>query len=189
MEIYLIRHTTPDIEKGICYGQSDLDLAKTCNKEFKIILKQIPKDKNYQVYSSPLKRCSLLAEQFNAPIVFDDRLKELDFGDWEMQPWNSISENELNPWMEDFVNVSVPNGESYTQLADRVNSFFEVSLDSKDTKNIIIITHAGVIRAFLSGVLGIPLKKSFSIKIQYGEVFHLKKENGLLNLITKVEIK
>ncbi|MEM9897397.1 MAG: alpha-ribazole phosphatase, partial [Bacteroidota bacterium] len=27
MEIYLIRHTTPEISKNICYGQSDLELS------------------------------------------------------------------------------------------------------------------------------------------------------------------
>lgn len=37
MKIYLIRHTTPHIEKGICYGQTDLDVAETFNNEAEII--------------------------------------------------------------------------------------------------------------------------------------------------------
>ena len=33
MKIYLIRHTQPDVEKGICYGSSDLDVAATFEAE------------------------------------------------------------------------------------------------------------------------------------------------------------
>ena len=32
MEIFLIRHTTPKIEKGICYGQTDLDITTTFSR-------------------------------------------------------------------------------------------------------------------------------------------------------------
>ena len=187
MDIYLIRHTTPLIEKGVCYGQSDLNLAENYSEEFETIAATIPKKENYGVFSSPLKRCSLLAKRFsNDDIIFDNRLKELDFGDWEMIPWNDIPEKTMTPWMKDFVNVQIPNGESYLQLASRVNTFFKETLDKENHETILIITHAGPIRAFLSTLLNIDLKDSFNIKINYGDVFHLKKENETLNLITDI---
>ena len=186
MEIYIIRHTTPDVEKGICYGQTDLGLAENYLNEFKTIVKQISKNKTYKIISSPLKRCALLAKQFNDDIVFDDRLKELDFGDWEMKAWSDIPLEDINPWMEDFVNVAVPNGESYLDLASRVHDFFEELQRSQDNQNIIITTHAGPIRAYLATLLDIPLEKSFRIKVNYGDIFHLKKENNRLKLITPI---
>ena len=37
MQVYLIRHTTPNIAKGICYGQTDMDVEeKLFAKELKI---------------------------------------------------------------------------------------------------------------------------------------------------------
>ncbi len=188
MEIYIIRHTTPDIEKGVCYGQADLDLAPTFPKESEAILKDIPSNENFKVISSPLKRCALLAKRFNDVVVLDDRLKELNFGDWELKKWDDIPEGEINPWMQDFVNVTVPNGESYIDLASRTNAFFEELKHSNDTNDLIIVTHAGVIRAFLSNLLGIPLTKSFSIKLEYGNYFHLKKEDNTFKLITPVNV-
>ena len=188
MEIYLIRHTTPDIEKGICYGQSNLDLVADYTKEFNDIITKIPKTKTFKVISSPLKRCALLAKQFSNDIVFDTRLKELNFGDWELKAWKDIPQKDINPWMEDFVNVPVPNGESYIQLASRINTFFKAIIDSKDNHNLIIVTHAGPIRAFLSNLLNIPLKESFNIKINYGDVFHLKRENETIKLITEINL-
>lgn len=188
MEIYLIRHTTPDIEKGICYGQSDLGLVENYTQEFESISKKIPSTKNCKVFSSPLKRCMLLAKHFSNTISFDDRLKELNFGDWELKSWNDIPEKDINPWMKDFVNVVVPNGESYTQLASRVSSCFKDILNSKNEETIIIVSHAGPIRAYLAQLLNIDLKDSFNIKINYGDVFHLKKENDAIKLITNIKI-
>ena len=42
MEIYLIRHTTPNIEKGICYGQADLDITETFLEEVEAIKPHLP---------------------------------------------------------------------------------------------------------------------------------------------------
>lgn len=189
MDIYLVRHTTPKIEKGICYGQSDLDLADNYSEEFKAVLNKIPKKNNYQVISSPLKRCDLLANAFETSIVYDERLKELNFGDWELMPWNDIPKEKIDPWMKDFVKVQVPNGESYVQLAARVTSFLKDLIASEDNKNTIIVSHAGPIRALLAGILDIPLEKSFSINIQYGDVFHLRKESGSLKVISEIDIR
>lgn len=185
MEIYLIRHTTPKIEKGICYGQTDLELSESYTKEFKTIHKTIPKG-NYKVYSSPLKRCDLLAKTFSDTIVYDERLKELDFGDWEMKPWDDIPKATITPWMEDFVNVSVPNGESYIQLEERVNDFFSAIKKTENDQNLIIVSHSGVIRACLANLLSIPLKDSFGISIQYGDCFKLKKMNNRFKVISDV---
>ena len=120
MEIYLVRHTTPDIPKEVCYGQSDIALAKTFPEEAKHMINQLPAFVE-QVYSSPLQRCSKLAnliphermEQVSA-------LMEMNFGAWEMKRWSEIPEDELNPWMSNFVTHAVPDGESMQMLADRV---------------------------------------------------------------------
>lgn len=188
MDIYLIRHTTPQIEKGICYGQSDLNLVDSYPEEFKNIITQIPNHNQYTVFSSPLKRCALLAKQFSNTIFFDNRLKELDFGKWELKAWHDIPEKEITPWMQDFVNTSVPNGESYTQLAFRVNKAFEAITNSKKNETIIIVTHAGPIRAILSNLIEIPLKDSFNIKINYGDVFHLKNNNNSIKPVTEINL-
>lgn len=171
MEIYLIRHTTPEIEKGICYGQTDIPLASSFENEIVEILKKysFPRDE-FIVYSSPLQRCKLLAEKlFNSTIQYDKRLMELNFGDWELQKWDNINEIDLNYWMKDFVNVSCPNGESYVNLYDRVLQFIQ-SLNFNSTKKIAIITHAGVIRAFLAAYHKTDLKDSFMYNVGYGEI-------------------
>ncbi len=173
MEIYLVRHTTPNIEKGVCYGQSDLGITESFAAEVEKIHQQIPIEDITKVYSSPLQRCKLLAKTFQKEITFDNRLKELNFGDWELQPWDLIHQKELNRWMNDFVNVEVPNGESYVMLQQRALDFFS-SLDTDSEEKNIIVSHAGWIRSILAFIHKIPLKDSFSIQLNYGHIITIE---------------
>ena len=157
MEIYLIRHTTPDIEKGICYGQSDIDLKDNFEQEIKDTLHQIPSQFDL-VYSSPLKRCLKLAKRIQKDILIDDRLIELNFGDWELKKWDDIPNHEIEPWYEDWVNTPPKNGESYFQMHERTQRFIK-ELPKKE--RIAIVTHSGTIRRIIAHFKNIDLKDSF----------------------------
>jgi len=91
MKLWLIRHTNVNVAPGICYGQTDVDVAETFENEAQVIKKQIENIEFDKVYSSPLIRCKKLAEYlFNTNIKYDTRLRELNFGEWEMQAWDKI---------------------------------------------------------------------------------------------------
>ncbi|SOU86586.1 alpha-ribazole phosphatase [Tenacibaculum dicentrarchi] len=170
MEIILVRHTTPNIEKGVCYGQADIGVIDTFLEEIPPILKEVPvNDTETAYYSSPLKRCKLLAEQLSETIIFDDRLKELDFGDWELQKWDDINKPELDIWMNDFVNITVTNGESYIDLHSRTVAFLS-EVKALKKQRIVIVTHAGVIRSLWAYVNNISLENSFDLKLKYGDI-------------------
>ena len=174
MEIYLIRHTTPLIDKGICYGQTNLDITETFLEEVSMIQPHLPLD-NIKVYSSPLKRCKKLAEAlFESSIVeCHDTLMELNCGDWEMKKWDEIPKEEIQPWMDDFVNVVVPNGESYVMLYERVVNTFEAI--KQKGENAVIVAHGGVLRSILSHITNTPLKESFDVfTLHYGCVVKIE---------------
>lgn len=184
MEIYLIRHTTPDIQKGTCYGQADLDLVASFHEEASCIRQHLP-DNIEMVYSSPLKRCRQLAHNLfpGHSIQFDDRIKEIDCGAWELKPWDTIDQAALKSWMSDFVNVVIPGGESYTDLYLRTTSFFrELPLEYK---RVAIVSHGGVLRSLLSFISNVALQESFDVfKLFYGCVIRVNKENdGFSHLI------
>ncbi|MEM6346959.1 MAG: alpha-ribazole phosphatase [Bacteroidota bacterium] len=179
MEIYLVRHTTPKIEKGICYGQSDIELDQTrFETEFNAVKEKLPA-KLEQVYSSPLLRCRKLAKRLQAPTVFDPRLMELNFGAWETKKWEAIAPSALKVWMQDFVGTKAGGGESYHDLHKRTLAFIdELSSPTTEENCIAIVTHAGNIRSFVSYILGLPLENSFRLQIGYGNV--IKVNLGIL---------
>ena len=176
MEIYLVRHTETICEKGICYGQSDVAIAEPFDLVFEAIISQLPTEAI--IFSSPLQRCTLLAKHIQDKIKTisyqeDERLKEMNFGDWEMQNWNDILPEQLNPWMEDFVNIPASNGESFTGLHKRVNEFLSDQISKEIDKPIIIVSHAGVIRSILCHYSELPLKDAFNNKVDFGQVIKI----------------
>lgn len=173
MEVYLIRHTTPDIAAGRCYGQSDIPLKPTFPEEMKTVRKALPAAVEV-IYSSPLSRCAMLAKALHpAELVLDPRLMELDFGDWELQYWDNLPQEALNEWMEDFVHNSPPGGESMVELQNRVLAWWR-ELIFTNSKSVAVVTHAGVIRVLKAYLDDIPLQDAFSkIKVDYGAVISL----------------
>jgi alpha-ribazole phosphatase len=169
MEVYLVRHTETICKKGICYGQSDVRILEPYLDLFESIKSQIPTDAF--VYSSPLFRCTELANYVSSSsIITDNRLMEMNFGDWEMKNWDAIPADDFTPWMNDFVNITVPNGESFVDLYNRVNDFLENELQNNTSKAIVIVAHAGVIRSVLCKISNIPLKDAFNNKVAFGSV-------------------
>ena len=177
MELYLIRHTTPLIEKGICYGQTDIPLAESFPDEANKLLPFLPETVD-AVFSSSSNRCIKLARLIKSErIIIDNRLLEMNFGDWEMKKWDDIDKENLDKWMNDFVNVRVPNGENFIDLSDRVNRFID-DLTQRRYNRIAIVSHAGVIRSFISKILEKPLEKAFELKVNYCSVTKI-------NLVTR----
>lgn len=178
MEIYLIRHTTPKIEKGICYGQTDLDITETFASELASIQPYLPQHIE-NVYSSPLQRCHKLAKSLfpGHSIALHPDLMELNCGSWEMQPWDEIPKTEMQPWLDDFINTVVPGGESYAMMHERViQQFTEIASLPKPS---VIVAHGGVLRSILAHITHTPLKESFDVfTCHYGSVVKIFSENG-----------
>lgn len=176
MEIYLIRHTTPNIEKGICYGQADVSLASSFENEWQALINKLPPTADI-MYSSPLSRCLALAYKvgvhYHLPVIQDARLKELNFGVWEMKYWNDIDQKKLQEWMDDYVNVKCPDGESYLDLAERVQSFL-INLKTEGYSKVIIVTHHGVMKVIHSILENVDLKKGMEQKFEFAKPYLYK---------------
>lgn len=169
MTLYLLRHTRVDVPQGICYGQSDVPLAESFPEEAAAVVKKLSEIRFDRVYSSPLSRCMLLAEKISNAILEDDRLKELNFGDWEGKTWDSIYESEEGKhWFADYENIACPQGESFRMMIDRVSHF--IGDLPPDMENLLIVTHAGIIRSFLTILKGFSIDKAFNTPVDYGEI-------------------
>ena len=171
MNLHLIRHTSLDIPSGICYGQSDVDVSANFEAECTALANKLTAIKFDAVYTSPLQRCTKLAQALNLGTIHtDERLKELHFGDWEMQAWDSIPRDVFDTWANDYANLTPPNGESFSQLHTRAKTFIEEVSNHSHGKSIAVVTHGGVIRAMLAEVLNMPLKGLFRIVIDHASV-------------------
>ncbi|ONG48798.1 hypothetical protein BKE38_21555 [Pseudoroseomonas deserti] len=142
MRAALIRHFPTAIAPGICYGRLDLapgdgDVAALRQGLVAAGLDAAP------IFSSPARRCRALAEALAAggPVTFDERLLELDFGDWEGIAWDDIPRADFDAWAADVESNAPPGGESGAALRARVAAF-HAALPGRS----VVVGHGGPLK-------------------------------------------
>lgn len=179
VDVYLIRHTRVLGAEGLCYGRSDLPLAEDFAESARRIGERLAFLAEPRVFTSPAPRCSSLARALCAHAPWPaasaaPELQELDFGAWEGRPWSALPRGETDPWAADFENIACPQGESWRDMARRVIGFCgrlrKGFQDGGGDGGIILVTHAGPIRALLSHWLGWTPRRAFDESIAFGSI-------------------
>lgn len=176
MILYLIRHPKPMIEPGICYGQLDI-LAKIENAEVELLRAELPP--GLPVWSSPLQRCLRLAEHLHRQPLIDERLAEMNFGDWEGRAWDAISRPELDAWAADVAGYAPPGGESPTALQRRALAF----VAELDVPEAVIVTHAGVIRVLMAHWQRLAATEWVKLSVPFGGLIQVQLEGDQVSLL------
>lgn len=174
MVVYLIRHTSVDVPQGVCYGQTDVPLRPTFEEEAARTAAQLQGLFFDKVYTSPLTRCVRLAAYCGYPDAQrDDRLKEINFGDWEMRRFDEISDVNLKNWYTDYLHIKATNGESFEDQYRRVADFLD-ELRLQPYRQVAIFAHGGVLlnAQIYAGV--IKPEEAFSALTPYGGVIKIE---------------
>jgi len=130
------------------------------------------------IISSPLARCAefaqALSERNNAECIIVDAMKEIGFGEWEGKTPDEIIAQDPNA-LERFINDPVHNrpegAESLEGFSTRVWGAYQDVLAQHQDKHILIVAHAGVVRAIVANVLHMPLDDAYSrLKVEYAAI-------------------
>ena len=167
LTICLLRHgeTAFNAEGNKYCGRTDIPLtAKGLSQANR--MKELLKDYSFDaVFSSPLIRAISTAEiaiDNKLEIIIDNRLIEINFGNWEgktSEEFINEDPESWNNWMEDPLRYSAGRtGENAEQVLDRLNSFYNEILEKYDGKNVLVVGHNGINRMFMASQLGMPLK-------------------------------
>lgn len=187
MKIYLMRHGETDYnKKGLIQGQLDVPL-----NENGIRLAKLTRDGFRReglsfdlAYCSPLirarKTAEILLEGTDTPVIYDERIREMNFGEGEGVLLKDI---DVKPELANidalFHNPpayrATSVGESYEALFARVESFLEQEIYPKEGQyeNILVCCHGGIIRAFLA----------FLKKLELSEFWNNHQPNCSVNII------
>jgi len=175
MEVILIRHTAVDVPMGICYGQTDVPLKDTFEQEAAVTKATLeaygPVD---HAYTSPLSRCTRLAAYCGYPDAErDPRIMEINFGDWEMQPFDDISDARLQDWFADHIHTQVTGGESFMEQYERVSHFLD-DLRKQPWRRVAVFAHGGVLVAAQVYAGLVTIEEAFAALTPYGGVIRIE---------------
>lgn len=163
MQLFLIRHPPPRLAAGVCYGQLDVDSEdpQPAARRLRALLPAAT-----PVIASPLRRARALAEALHPQPVFDERLLEIDFGEWEGVAWEQIDRQLLDAWASDVLHFVAPGGESVAMLQARALD----CVRSLRGNHAALVTHAGVIRAMLGHWLQLPIDEWSRLRLDFGSL-------------------
>ena len=173
MEIYLARHTSVDVPRGTCYGFSDVPLRTTFRHEAAATRLRLSGLTFDHVYTSPLSRAAKLAAYCGYPDAErDERLKEMNMGEWEMKRFDDITDERLKLWYDDYLNRPATGGESFRDLYARVSAFLD-QLRREHFRRVAIFAHGGVLVCAQVYAGEIPLEDGFKHLTPYGGVVRI----------------
>lgn len=146
--VALIRHPAPAISPRLCYGRLDVDLSAEGHGAIPGIVAETATLAPARIWSSPSRRCRLLAEAIaashgQAPPTLDERLMELHFGAWEGMSWDDVPRAEIDAWGADPLRRAPPGGEHGQAMLARVAEFI-AGLAAEQTH--IVVSHGGPLR-------------------------------------------
>jgi alpha-ribazole phosphatase len=155
-----VRHPAAVVAPGVCYGRLDVPVTD----EAAVALAGRLAGYGGTIWTSPAQRCRVVAEALRrmqcalhcttrstGPVV-DDRLQELDFGDWEGLAWDDVPRAALDAWAADLTGFAPPGGETGAALVARVTAF-AAALPPGDH---IVMTHGGPLRILPAILRGEP---------------------------------
>ena len=165
--LYIMRHGRTDWnDRRKLQGRTDIplndagrEMAEAARKEYK--------DVHFDIcFCSPLIRARETAEivlrDRNIPIVPDDRLKEMSFGECEgLENSFGISDCKVNVlFREPEKYTDLPEGaESLEELFARTGEFLREVIDPlmEQGKNVLIVGHGAMNLSIISQVRGLPI--------------------------------
>lgn len=161
---YLVRHgeSAWNAENRLC-GRSDVPLSEVGRQQAMSLAARLTAIPFEALYSSPLQRAletaRLISEAVGLQPVLDQRLVELDYGQWEGRTLAGIMEDDaetFRAWDAHPAQLAPPGGESGLKAQQRIVSFLDSMAAKHPHGNVLVAFHKTVCRLAVCHVLEMP---------------------------------
>lgn len=181
--LFILRHAQTDLNAdGKIQGETDAKLNQQGRKQAKKLAKRLSRFYQLdQVYASPYPRAQetaqLVAQRFGIGYDVNADLAELNFGKINNQRFIDLATIQPDYYAqvnrvyaadpgENIVKPSFPQGESTTEIQERIQRFTQKLLEQHRGECVAAVSHGGFIKYMLAYYAGIPLDKPIFLFIE-----------------------
>lgn len=166
LNIYLLRHgeTQWNADGNKYCGHTDIPLTEKGISQANEVYEQFQGMEFNQVYSSPLQRAAKTARiaSGNHNVILDNRLIEVDFGNWEGKTKEEFIPENKTLWrnweLDPGTTRAGETGETAHEVIERVDDFFSsITQKHSDGETVLVVAHNGINRLYMANKLGMPL--------------------------------
>lgn len=168
MHLYLIRHGQSHVNLAEWdSGNTDEGLTELGQKQAAALGGWLPRfvPDVEAIYASTMRRAletaEYLAEAYDMPLRFDDRLREIGNNRWDHSAWpnDDLPREYADYWASErpFSTVTpfTEDGESFIHFRTRVGLFIEELVERHREQAIVAVCHGGVIEASFDHIFNI----------------------------------
>ena len=161
----------------------NVSLSKQGLEERKALAERFIGAKFDQIISSPIQRCVETISFFeNSPLIIDS-FQEVNYGDWTGKKMTTLARNK--EWRRIYstpASVRFPNGETLPEVQTRALQGIDIHIKNK-AKNVLIVTHADVVKVLILHALGTHLNNIDKLHISNASISVLDQVDGDLRVI------
>lgn len=184
--ILLVRHgeTQWNVERRF-QGQKDSPLTERGRRQAAamaaLVADLVRRDGgDWRLVASPLGRtldtAALIAEAAGLNLETDERLMEINVGDWEGLTWTEVSagrDGHPRHWIFD-----APGGETHDDVEARIVDFL-ASLPPEAERRLVVVSHGAAGRVMRGSYLGLSREEMLDFEVPQDAVFRL--QNGQID--------
>lgn len=162
--LFLVRHAAHDNVGSFLAGRDDgiglgteglaqaARLGERLKREAAGAIRTSPRSRTRQTAEAVAHACGLPAPEIT------DALDEVDFGTWSGQRFETLNADaDWRRWNTSRSLARTPGGESMLDVQRRVMALIEALCNDHDMRRVILVSHADVIKAAASHILGLPI--------------------------------
>jgi probable phosphoglycerate mutase len=169
--IAFVRHgETPPNQAGLLLGRSDAALTDRGRAQAGRLAKTFAGAGVEHVLTSPLRRArdtaAPIAAVCDRTVEVDERLIEIDYGEWEAIPFGDLDPGVVTRWRRDG-SFAPPGGESLEVVAERVASFCDEWLDDRI---VVAVSHVSPIKAAVTWTLRVPPELAWRMRLDVASI-------------------
>ena len=136
------------------------------------------------IISSPLVRCAAFAEevssQHDIALEYDERIKEIGWGDWEGKTPSELNADDPHTVaraLNEPRKHRPANAEPIDDFQQRISSAWNDIISKHQDNHVLVVAHAGVIRAVLTSILNTPVENMFRIHVPNASITRINVEH------------
>ncbi len=192
--LLLVRHGETDWNRsGQIMGEQPIPLNQNGESETKRLADLLRSRSIHALYSSPVLRArqtaDILASTVQLPVRVDRGLTEIDVGEWVGRFWVELADDLVRQkFYASPEDARPPGGETLREVQARAVSFVEgamaeVGRASKDSGQVLFVSHADVVRTIIAHYLRLDLRTIRQVRIDHASLTALTVGDGLADLL------
>ena len=175
--LVFVRHGETDANRnGVLLGRLDPALNDTGRAQAEAVAKRLADAGATRVVASPLARAretaEIVATQCGLDVTVDERLIEVDYGEYDGMPLGDLPRDLVKLWRTD-PDFAPPGGESLASVRVRMAAFGAELLDSLAAGPVVAVSHVSPIKSAVLWALDLPDVYAWRLRLDNASVTRL----------------